>query len=157
MTTTGRDTAQPETDRPDGTPPLERGFTGMLGLQVVELGPDKAVLRWTAGPHLHQPYGILHGGVYCAAVETAASYGAALWYGERGNVVGVSNQTDFLRAVRDGELTATATPVHRGRLQQLWQVEIHDDGGRLVARGQVRLQNVENADRLGRTEAPTDR
>jgi uncharacterized protein (TIGR00369 family) len=157
MTTTGRDTAQPETPPADDVPPLDRGFTGMLGLRVVELGPDKAVLRWTVGPQLHQPYGILHGGVYCSAIETAASYGAALWYGERGNVVGVSNQTDFLRAVRDGELTATATPLHRGRLQQLWQVEIHDDGGRLVARGQVRLQNVENAARLGRTEAPTDR
>jgi uncharacterized protein (TIGR00369 family) len=157
MTTTGREGTQPETGLPDGALPLERGFTGLLGLRIVELGPDRAVLRWTAGPHLHQPYGILHGGVYCGAVETAASYGAARWYGERGNVVGVSNQTDFLRAVREGELTATATPVHRGRLQQLWQVEIHDDDGRLVARGQVRLQNVENADRLGRTAASTDR
>ena len=57
-------------------------------------------------------------------------------------MVGVSNQTDFLRAVRDGELSAVGTPVHRGRSQQLWQVEITDADERLVARGQVRLQNL---------------
>jgi 1,4-dihydroxy-2-naphthoyl-CoA hydrolase len=54
----------------------------------------------------------------------------------------VSNQTDFLRAVRDGRLTATGMPIHRGRLQQLWAVEIRDARDRLVARGQVRLQNI---------------
>ena len=75
-------------------------------------------------------------------VETVASIAGALWLGEDGQVVGVSNHTDFLRAVRDGELTATGTPIHRGRLQQLWLVEIHDEQGRLVARGQVRLQNL---------------
>ena len=54
----------------------------------------------------------------------------------------MSNQTDFLRAVRDGRLVATGLPIHRGRLQQLWAVEIRDTGERLVARGQVRLQNI---------------
>jgi acyl-coenzyme A thioesterase PaaI-like protein len=37
-------------------------------------------------------------------------------------------------------------PVHRGRLQQLWQVSIRDEAERLVARGQVRLQNLPERD-----------
>ena len=90
---------------------------------------------------MHQPYGIVHGGVHAAIIETLASLGAAAWF-EQGQVVGVSNQTDFLRAVREGRLQAVATPIHRGRLQQLWQVEIRDGTERLVARGQVRLQNL---------------
>jgi 1,4-dihydroxy-2-naphthoyl-CoA hydrolase len=152
------DTGVPDTDVPNTrqdlmvggfTGPVD-GFTGLVGMEITELSPDRVVLEWTARPELHQPHGILHGGVYCTAVETAASCGAALWLGTRGNVVGVSNQTDFLRTVREGALTATATPVHRGRLQQVWQVEIHDRERRLVARGQVRLQNIENAGRLGR-------
>jgi 1,4-dihydroxy-2-naphthoyl-CoA hydrolase len=153
MTSTGQDIGQPPAntpgDTPDDTPGTGQGFTGLVGMEITELGPDRVVLEWKVRPDLHQPYGILHGGVFCTAVETAASYGAALWFGTRGNVVGVSNQTDFLRAVREGTLTATATPVHRGRLQQLWQVEIHDHDQRLMARGQVRLQNIENAERLG--------
>jgi len=127
---------------------LTAGFAGLLGLEFAELGPDRLVARWTVRPELLQPYGILHGGVHCAVIETVASVAAALWFGDRGQVVGVSNQTDFLRAVRDGVLTAVGTPIHRGRLQQLWQVEIRDERGRLAARGQVRLQNIEDADRL---------
>ena len=162
MTSTGQDSGRPSTDTPGSTPGSTpggipggilgtgQGFIALVGMEITELGPDRVVLEWEVRPDLHQPYGILHGGVYCTAVETAASCGAALWFGTRGNVVGVSNQTDFLRAVREGTLTATATPVHRGRLQQVWQVEIHDQDRRLVARGQVRLQNLENTERLGR-------
>ncbi|MFI6825130.1 PaaI family thioesterase [Micromonospora sp. NPDC050187] len=121
---------------------MNGGLVGLLGLEFDEMGGDRVVIRWRVRPELHQPYGIQHGGVYCAVVETAASVGGSLWWGDRGRVVGVSNQTDFLRAVREGELTAVGTPVHRGRSQQLWQVEVTDDAGRLVARGQVRLQNL---------------
>ncbi len=84
----------------------------------------------------------MHGGTYCGAIESAASWGAALWFGDRGRVVGVANQTDFLRAATEGTMTATATPIHRGRSQQLWLVEVTDEQQRLVARGQVRLQNL---------------
>ena len=130
------------------------GFNEALGIEFVTVTPDEVVLRLPIGPHLHQPYGIVHGGVWSSAVETAASVGAGVWLrtnGE-GNVVGVSNQTDFLKAVREGEVTVRATPIHRGRLQQLWQVECRDQTDRLVARGQVRLQNLETADTIGRSK-----
>ncbi|BCJ57085.1 thioesterase [Micromonospora endophytica] len=123
-------------------PEMSGGFFALLGLELDEISGDRVTIRWRVRPELHQPYGIQHGGVYCSVVETAASLGAGYWLGERGRVVGVANQTDFLRAVRDGELTAVGTPVHRGRSQQLWQVEVTDAEGRLVARGQVRLQNL---------------
>ena len=58
--------------------------------------------------------------------------------------VGVSNVTDFLRPHRGGRLAVVATPLQQGRTQQLWQVEIRrPEDDKLVARGQVRLQNVE--------------
>ncbi|MEV1333392.1 PaaI family thioesterase [Micromonospora costi] len=126
-------------------PNLTGGFVKLLGLRIDEATADRVVIRWEVRPDLHQPFGIQHGGVYCSVVETAASVGASLWLAGRGTVVGVSNQTDFLRAVREGELTAVGTPVHRGRSQQLWQVEITDGDERLVARGQVRLQNLSAA------------
>ena len=124
--------------------PIDVGFTRLLGMRFVETSADRVVVAWEVTPQLLQPFGLLHGGVHTTAVETAASVGAGYWWGERGTVVGVSNQTDFLRAVRDGTLTATATPIHRGRTQQLWLVEITDEQAQLVARGQVRLQNLPN-------------
>jgi uncharacterized protein (TIGR00369 family) len=128
-----------------GMPPVEDGpcgFDAAMGFRMVEAGPDRVVIAWDVSEANHQPFGIVHGGAYCGIVESAASWGAGLWLGERGKVVGVSNHTDFLRAVSSGTLTATATPLHRGRSQQLWQVEVLDTDDRLVARGQVRLQNL---------------
>ena len=122
--------------------PIEMGVVKLLGIRVVETSADLVRLEWDVTPDHHQPYGIVHGGVHCTAIETAASVGAALWFGDRGRVVGVSNQTDFLRAVSEGTLAAVATPIHRGRSQQLWLVEITDEQHRLIARGQVRLQNL---------------
>ena len=127
-------------------PELSTGLVNLLGLRMDEVTADRVTISWTVTPDLHQPYGLLHGGVHCAVVETAASVGGAAWYGDRGQVVGVANQTDFFRAVTDGDLVAVATPLHRGRTQQLWQVEIRDEQDRLVARGQVRLQNLPAAD-----------
>jgi uncharacterized protein (TIGR00369 family) len=126
------------------------GFNSVLGTEFVAVGADRVVLRCPVKPHLHQPYGIVHGGVYCSLVETAASVGAAAWLGDRGNVVGVANHTNFIRATREGALEVVATPIQRGRTQQLWQVDITDDASRLVARGEVRLANLTTADHIGR-------
>ena len=117
-------------------------FVSHLGIEMAEISGDRVTATWVAGEKHHQPYGIVHGGVHCSVVETLASVGAATWLGEKGQCVGVSNTTDFFRAAREGEMSSVATPVHRGRSQQLWLVETHDAEGRLVARGQVRLQNL---------------
>jgi uncharacterized protein (TIGR00369 family) len=122
---------------------LSTGFDAANGVTVTQASPEGARIEWTVEAHHLQPAGIVHGGVYCAAVETAASIGAHFWLGERGHVVGVSNHTDFLRAVTQGRLSAQSSPIHRGRSQQLWGVEVTDEDGRLVARGQVRLQNLD--------------
>lgn len=127
----------------EGADTITSGLFSTLGFAFDELTADRAVLSWTIGPEHLQPYGIVHGGVYCAAAETAASVGAALWFGDRGTVVGVANHTDFLRSVSAGErIVATATPIHRGHSQQLWLIEMRDTQDRLVARGEVRLQNL---------------
>lgn len=127
-----------------------KGFDATLGLQLDTYSGDEVLARLRVTPALQQPYGIVHGGVYCSLVETTASVGAALWFGERGNVVGVANHTNFLRAVREGDLTVRATPVQRGRTQQLWSVDVRDEQDRLVAQGEVRLANLASADVLAR-------
>ena len=122
-----------------------RGFDSELGLTYQELTPDGARAQLEIHDRLLQPWGIVHGGVYCSMVESMASTAAYTWISANGGgaVVGVNNNTDFLRAIGSGTVYGTATPVHRGRRQQLWIVTIADSGDRLVARGQVRLQNLE--------------
>ncbi len=118
-------------------------FVRYLGLQITERTGDRVEARWTAGEKHHQPFGIVHGGAHAGVVETLASVGASQWWGDRGKVVGVNNNTDFLRAISAGTVYAESEPLHRGRRQQLWIVTIRDEKDRVVARGQVRLQNLD--------------
>jgi 1,4-dihydroxy-2-naphthoyl-CoA hydrolase len=118
------------------------GLDELLGIRVEEVSGDRVVAVCPVTPDLHQPYGLVHGGVYAVLAETTASYGAAAWLNDRGGTFGISNHTDFLRPVREGRLRAEATPLARGRTTQLWQVAISDDRERLVAHGRVRLINL---------------
>jgi 1,4-dihydroxy-2-naphthoyl-CoA hydrolase len=118
-------------------------FVRAAGLVVGEVSPERVTGTIAAGPEHHTPWGVVHGGVYATAIESACSVGASVAVaGEGMFAVGLANQTDFLRPHRSGELRVTAIPVHQGRGQQLWQCEIARADGKLVARGQVRLQNV---------------
>ncbi|PEG55684.1 esterase [Mycolicibacterium diernhoferi] len=125
-------------------PGLGAGFDRELGLQYLDVTPDGGRAQLIITDKVKQPFGIVHGGVYCAIVESLASVSGHSWLMENGGgtVVGVNNNTDFLRAIKSGVVTAVSTPIHRGRRQQLWLITISDEDGRTVARGQVRLQNI---------------
>ena len=123
------------------------GFDEEIGLTFLEVTPNGAKAQVLISDKHLQPHGIVHGGVYCAIVESVASVSAAVWLqsvGGGNKVVGVNNNTDFLRAITAGMVTAVASPIHHGRRQQLWLVTITDTNDKMVARGQVRLQNLPN-------------
>jgi uncharacterized protein (TIGR00369 family) len=114
------------------------------GLVVDEAGPAKVLGHIDLGPQHHTPWGIVHGGVYATAVESAASIGATAAVRELGQVaVGLTNTTHFVRSLKSGRVTVEAVPLHQGRSQQLWKVDISDEQGRLVAHGELRLQNLD--------------
>ena len=122
------------------------GWDSALGIRVEELTPTRVVAYVDIDERHHQPYGIVHGGVWASIVESVGSHGAALAAREITGqlaVVGTSNTTDFLRPHRTGRVRAIGTPIFTGRTQQLWLVEIESVAdGTLVARGQLRLQNL---------------
>jgi len=116
------------------------GYNTAMGLSFVTATGDEVVAELEVGEQHLQPYGIVHGGVYCGAVETTCSVGAGLYSAAAGQaVVGVENHTSFLRAVRAGKLRITAVPLSRGRRTQIWEASIRDARQRLVATGRVRL------------------
>ena len=119
-------------------------FVRATGFDPVEASGTRVTGHADLGPDQHTPWGVVHGGVYCAIIESAASVGASTAVADRGQFsVGVGNSTDFLRPMTAGRLDVVAEPVQQGRTQQLWQVQLtRADDGKLIARGQVRLQNV---------------
>jgi uncharacterized protein (TIGR00369 family) len=119
----------------------------LLDVQLGECTATRVEGSVAADERHHQPWGIVHGGLYAAAIETFATLGAYEAVKERGQrAVGVANATDFVRPHRSGRLAVVAVAIHQGRTQQLWQVELRRaEDDKLVARGQVRLQNVGGA------------
>ena len=128
---------------PNLTTPSE--LMALLGIQFDERTPTRVTGSVAADERHHQPWGQVHGGLYTTVVETFATTGAFEAIRDRGErAVGVANSTDFLRPHTSGRLDVVAAPVHQGRTQQLWQVEIRrPEDDKLIARGQVRLQNVD--------------
>ena len=87
-----------------------------------------------------QPFGIVHGGVYASIAEALASMGTYL--GTDGNkfVAGASNLTHFLRPVfKDETITLTGTPIHAGRTQWVWDIEVRNGGQKLCATTRVTI------------------
>jgi uncharacterized protein (TIGR00369 family) len=123
----------------------DRFGAGTIGLRWDRLSLERGEAHFEATEALHQPSGIVHGGVWCSVIESMASVCAAMAVLPRGLVcVGAHNATDFLRPHRLGRIDGVATPVHVGRTQQLWLVELRRaSDGKAVARGQVRLANID--------------
>jgi 1,4-dihydroxy-2-naphthoyl-CoA hydrolase len=119
-------------------------FVAAAGLRYTHVAADSVQGLIELGPEHHTPWGVVHGGVYTTAVESAASVGATTAVADRGQIaVGTNNNTDFLRSMTTGTVAVTAAPLQQGQTQQLWEVRITDENGRLVARGTVRLQNIQ--------------
>ena len=128
---------------PDLSPEALSPFVRGAGLVFENTTRTEVTGAIDAGPAHHTPWGVVHGGLYATAVESAARVGASLAVADQGMfAVGLSNQTDFIRAHKEGRLHVKAWPIHQGRTGQLWQCDITRGDGKLVAQGRVRLQNV---------------
>ena len=111
-----------------------------LGIEIVLATPEKVVVRVEVGPKVHQPYGILHGGVSALLAETAASVGGAVSVAPDYIVVGTELNCSHLRSMSSGTLTATATPIRKGRKVHVWGIDLRDEKDRLICVARCTLQ-----------------
>ena len=121
------------------------GLPERLGLQLVEATPDRVVATLQVRPDLLDGSGGLHHGVISSVVETLGSIGGALWFGDRGRVVGTANATSHFSRAERGTVTAVATPVNRQDDRQLWVVDVRDEQDQPLARGELHVTNLSEA------------
>ena len=119
------------------------GVHRTLGVEVVSASPERVELRLEVGPRVHQPYGLLHGGVSALLAESAASIGAAAAAPPGHQVVGIELNASHVRGMRAGTLTAVATPVKVGRRVQVWTVELTDEQGQAICVARCSLAVLE--------------
>jgi 1,4-dihydroxy-2-naphthoyl-CoA hydrolase len=111
-----------------------------LDIVVVEVTKKRVVMSVEVGPKVHQPYGILHGGVSALMAEGAASIGGAVNVGADQIVVGTELNCSHLRSMSSGTLTATATPIRLGRTVHVWGIELRDQDQRMICVARCTLQ-----------------
>lgn len=119
-------------------------FVAASGFVIDEVTDTQLRGHVELGEEHFTPWGVIHGGVYTTIVETAGSVAASRAVATRNQfAMGVHNATDFLRASTGGRASVSAEALQQGRTQQLWLVVITDDEtSKVLARGQLRLQNV---------------
>jgi uncharacterized protein (TIGR00369 family) len=106
----------------------------LLGLVFAELGPGRAVFTLDVGERHHNPMGTLHGGVMTDLADSAMGWAFAATLADGEAFTTVELKVNFLRAVREGLLTAEASVVKGGATIGYVECEVKDEQGRLVAK-----------------------
>ena len=116
-----------------------------LGIEFLEVGDDFIRGRVPVDDRTRQPYGILHGGVSVVLAETLGSCGAAWSVPEGQRAVGLDINANHVRAATSGWVTGTSRPMHLGRTTHVWQIELHDDAGKLTCISRVTMAILASA------------
>ena len=108
-------------------------FAAGLGVVLDAAKPDEVRARMAWAPELCTTGGLLHGGALMAFADSLGGICAYLNLPAGARTATTSSATVFTRAVRDGEVTAIARPLHVGRTVIVVQTDLHDQSGRRVA------------------------
>jgi 1,4-dihydroxy-2-naphthoyl-CoA hydrolase len=108
-------------------------FAGRLGIVLGAAAPAEVRGRLAWASELCTAGGVLHGGVLMAFADSLAGICAYLNLPAGASTTTTSSSPVFLRGVREGEVTATAAPLHAGRTTIVVQTALADAAGRPVA------------------------
>jgi uncharacterized protein (TIGR00369 family) len=116
----------------------QRTLLGALGIEMLLTTEERVEAKMPVDSRTHQPYGILHGGASAALAETVASVGSYLIAQKENSIaVGVDLNITHLKSKRHGWVTGIATPIKLGRNLHVWNVDIVDEEGALIAKAKL--------------------
>ena len=121
------------------------GVLELLDITFTRAGSDRVEAQMPVTPQVHQPYGVVHGGIYVCLAETLASVGAGIAAGQNKMVFGMEINANHVSSAREGTLVGAAWPCHVGRSSQVWITEIRDDNGRLLSTGRCTVAVVDRS------------
>lgn len=106
----------------------------LLGMTMKEIEPGRAVFAMPIDARHYNPLGTLHGGIYCDLADAAMGWAYAATLGEGESFTTVELKINFLRAVRQGTITAEGKVIKAGSTMGYVECEVIDQDGRLVAK-----------------------
>jgi len=109
-------------------------FPGLMGVQLLEVTPERVVASMEVRPDLCTTGNVLHGGAIMAFADTLGAVGTMANLPKDARTTTIESKTNFLRAAPAGtRITGECTAFHRGKTTMVWQTQIKTDSGKLCA------------------------
>ncbi len=117
-----------------------------LGMEIIELGDDFVKGRLPVDHRTTQPFGILHGGASCVLAESLGSVAAWMTIDpDKYRAVGLEINCNHIRAVTEGHVIGTCSPLHTGRRTQVWQIDMEEEAtGKRTAVSRITVAIIEH-------------
>ena len=112
---------------------LRPTLSGLLGMRIVEAGPDRVVAEMEIRDDLRTVGGALHGGTLMALADTVGAVATIVNLPAGASTTTIESKTNFFAAGKAGVVRAESTPLHKGRRTMVWQTRVTDASGRLLS------------------------
>lgn len=110
-------------------------FSKLIGMKLVDLRPDEAVLSIEMRDDLRQPSGVLHGGVTATLIDTAMAFAVRTRLAVTEATATIDLTVHYLRPHMTGLFSCTAKIVRAGKRIFTVSAEVHNEEGKLIATG----------------------
>ena len=109
------------------------GLVKHLGIEFVEVTPDRVVARLKLDERLMTVTGTIHGGTLMAFADTIGAAGTVANLAEGQRTATLESKTNFIAGCRSGTVQAEARPIHKGKRTHVWETRISDEAGKLLS------------------------
>ena len=109
------------------------GLVAHLGIEFVEVEPDRVRARLQVSDKLLTTTGTVHGGTLMAFADTIGAAGTVANLSEGQRTATLESKTNFISACRAGWITAEAKPIHKGKRTHVWETRVTDESGKLLS------------------------
>lgn len=105
-----------------------------LEIEYIDVGEDFLVAKMPVNPRVHQPDGVLHGGATVALAESVGSTASYIFMdAQKVFVRGIEIAANHVKSIKEGEVFAKASIIHKGRTTQLWEIKVTDAEDNLIS------------------------
>jgi 1,4-dihydroxy-2-naphthoyl-CoA hydrolase len=111
----------------------DKGLVKHLGIQFVEVTPDRIVARLKVEEQLMTVTGTVHGGTLMAFADTIGAAGTVANLVEGQSTATLESKTNFIAGCKSGTIQAEAKPIHKGKRTHVWETRITDEKGKLLS------------------------
>jgi uncharacterized protein (TIGR00369 family) len=111
----------------------DKGLVRHLGIEFVEITPDRVVARLEVTDELMTVTGTIHGGTLMAFADTIGAAGTVANLADGQRTATLESKTNFIAGCKSGTVQAEARPIHKGRRTHVWETRITDESGKLLS------------------------